>query len=40
MKYNIRIYADQTGVRGPLPDPAKFVDQSYLYEAVRELTKQ
>lgn len=40
MKYNIRIYADQTGARGPLPDPAKFVDQSYLYEAVRELTKQ
>jgi NitT/TauT family transport system substrate-binding protein len=40
MKYNIRIYADQTGVRGPLPDPAKFVDQSYLYEAVRDLTKQ
>jgi NitT/TauT family transport system substrate-binding protein len=40
MKYNIRIYADQTGVRRPLPDPAKFVDQSYLYEAVRELTKQ
>src|SRR5918999_2708694 len=40
MKYNIRIYADQTGVKGPLPAPAKFVDQSYLYEAVRELTKQ
>jgi hypothetical protein len=27
-------------VKGPLPDPAKFVDQSYLSEAVRELTKQ
>ena len=40
LKYNIRIYADQTGVRGPLPDPGKFVDQSYLHEAVRELTKQ
>jgi NitT/TauT family transport system substrate-binding protein len=40
MKYNIRIYADQTGMKGPLPDPAKFVDQSYLSEALRELPKQ
>jgi hypothetical protein len=40
MKYNIRIYADQTGMKGPLPAPAKFVDQSYLAEAVKELARQ
>ena len=40
MKYNIRIYADQTGMKAPLPPPAKFVDQSYLSEAVKELTRQ
>jgi NitT/TauT family transport system substrate-binding protein len=40
MKYNIRIYADQTGMKGPLPAPAKFVDQSYLSEAVKELARQ
>jgi hypothetical protein len=40
MKYNIRIYADQTGMKGPLPAPAKFVDQRYLSEAVKELSRQ
>jgi hypothetical protein len=39
MKYNIRIYADQTGMKAPLPAPTKFVDQSYLSEAVKELTR-
>jgi NitT/TauT family transport system substrate-binding protein len=34
LKYNIRIYADQTGVTGPLPEPGKYVDQSYLNEAL------
>jgi ABC-type nitrate/sulfonate/bicarbonate transport system substrate-binding protein len=34
LKYNIRIYADQTGFKGPLPEPAKYVDQSYLNEAL------
>jgi hypothetical protein len=34
LKYNIRIYADQTGATGPLPEPAKYVDQSYLNEAL------
>jgi NitT/TauT family transport system substrate-binding protein len=37
MKYNIRIYAEQTGTKGPLPEPGKFVDQSYLYEALKEI---
>jgi hypothetical protein len=40
MKNNIRFYADQTGVKGPLPDAAKYVDQSYLSEALKELEKK
>ena len=40
MKNNIRFYADQTGAKGPLPDPAKYVDQSYLKEALKELDKK
>ena len=37
MKYNIRFYADQTGAKGALPDPAKYVDRSYLFEALKEI---
>ena len=40
LKYNIRIYAEQTGAKGPLPEPAKYVDQSYLSEAVTGLGKR
>ena len=40
MKYNIRFYADQTGAKGPLPDPAKYVDRSYLLEALKEIDKR
>ena len=40
LKYNIRIYADQTGVKGPLPEPAKYVDHSYLHEALKDLGKR
>lgn len=40
MKNNIRFYADQTGAKGPLPDSAKYVDQSYLREALKELEKK
>jgi hypothetical protein len=40
LKYNIRIYADQTGVKGPLPEAAKYVDQSYLNEALAGLGKR
>jgi hypothetical protein len=36
MKYNVRIYAEQTGAKSPLPEPTKFVDQSYLYEALKQ----
>jgi ABC-type nitrate/sulfonate/bicarbonate transport system substrate-binding protein len=40
MRYNIRFYAEQTGAKGPLPDPAKFVDRSYLLEAAQEIDKR
>jgi ABC-type nitrate/sulfonate/bicarbonate transport system substrate-binding protein len=40
LKYNIRIYADQTGVKGPVPEPAKYVDQTYLNEALAGLGKR
>jgi ABC-type nitrate/sulfonate/bicarbonate transport system substrate-binding protein len=40
LKYNIRIYADQTGVKGALPEPAKYVDQTYLNEALAGLGKR
>jgi NitT/TauT family transport system substrate-binding protein len=40
LKYNIRIYADQTGVKGPLPKPEKYVDQSFLNEALAGLSKR
>jgi NitT/TauT family transport system substrate-binding protein len=40
LKYNIRIYAEQTSVKGPLPEPAKYVDQSYLNEALAGLGKR
>jgi len=40
LKYNIRIYAEQTGAKGPLPEPGKFVDQSYLNEALKQIDKR
>jgi hypothetical protein len=40
MKYNIRIYSEQTGAKGPLPNSSKYVDQSYLHEALRDLKKK
>jgi NitT/TauT family transport system substrate-binding protein len=40
MKNNIRFYADQTGAKGPLADPAKYVDQSYLREALKEIERK
>ncbi len=39
LKTNIRIYAEQTGAKGPLPDTGKYVDQSYLREALKEIDK-
>ncbi len=40
MKYNIRFYADQTGAKGPLPEASKFVDRSYVLEALKEIDKK
>ena len=40
MKYNLRIYAEQAGIKGPPPNVAKFIDQSYLHEALKELNKR
>ena len=32
-----QIYAEQTQAKGPLPNPTRFVDQSFLREALKEL---
>ena len=40
MKTNIRIYAEQTGAKGSLPDVGKYVDQSYLREAIKDIDKK
>ena len=40
MKNNIRFYATQTGAKGPLPEPSKYVDQSYLREALKEIDRK
>lgn len=37
LKYNIRIYEEQTQTKGPPLTPAKYVDQSYLKEALKQL---
>ena len=33
----VDIYAEQTGMKGPIPSPEKYVDQSYLRQALKEL---
>jgi ABC-type nitrate/sulfonate/bicarbonate transport system substrate-binding protein len=40
LKTNIRIYAEQTGAKGPLPEVGKYLDQSYLREALKEIDKR
>ena len=40
LKNNIRFYADQTGAKGPLPDAGKYVDRSYLLDALKELDRR
>jgi hypothetical protein len=39
MKYNLSIYADQTGAK-VAPDYAKYIDQSYLYDALKDLSRK
>ena len=33
----VEIYAEQTGMKGPIPGPEKYVDMSYLKQALKEL---
>jgi ABC-type nitrate/sulfonate/bicarbonate transport system substrate-binding protein len=40
MKNNLRVYAEQTGAKGPPPDVRKFIELSYLTEALAELGKR
>jgi len=35
LKFTMQIYAEQ--IKGPPPDPLKYIDQSYLQQAIREL---
>ena len=37
LKSVVDIYAEQTGMKGPLPNPEKYVDMSYLRQALKEL---
>jgi hypothetical protein len=37
LKTVVDIYAEQTGMKGPIPNPEKYVDQSYLRQALKEL---
>jgi len=39
LKNNIRIYAEQSGTKGPLPNASRYIDQSYLRDALREIEK-
>ena len=40
MKHNLRVYADQLGTKRPVPDVHKFLELSYLSEALTELGKR
>jgi len=40
MKHNIRTYYEQTGAKTPVPDVSKFVEMSYLNDALKELGKR
>ena len=40
IKTNIRVYAEQTGAKGPLPEAGKYVDRSFLLEAAKELDQR
>ncbi len=37
LKTVVEIYTEQTGMKGPVPSPEKYVDMSYLKQALREL---
>jgi hypothetical protein len=35
-----QIYGEQTQLKGPAPEPEKYIDQSYINEALRELGRK
>jgi len=37
LKTVIEIYAEQTGIKGPISSVEKYVDSSYLRQALKEL---
>ncbi len=37
LKTTVQLFQETTGAKGPAPSPAKYVDQSYLKEALKEL---
>jgi len=37
LKTVVEIYAEQTGMKGPIPSPEKYVDMSYLKQTLKEL---
>ena len=40
MKNNVRFYTEQSGAKGAPPEAAKYIDRSYLLEAVKELERR
>lgn len=40
MRHNLRVYAEQSGSKGPSPDARKYIDLSYLTEALKELPRR
>ncbi len=40
MKHNIKTYYEQTGAKPPVPDVSKFVEMSYLNDALKEIGKK
>jgi hypothetical protein len=40
MRHNLRVYAEQNGAKGPPADVRKFLDLSYLNDALAELGKR
>ena len=36
LKTVVDIYAEQNNLKGPIPNPEKYVDQSYLRQALKE----
>jgi NitT/TauT family transport system substrate-binding protein len=40
LKSVIEVYAEQTDLKGPLPEPQKYVDLSYLHAALKDLDRR